>query len=393
MKSITTIPELAAIFLRLGLTAFGGPAAHIAFMRKEFVQERGWLEEAEFVDILGTASVIPGPSSTEAAMLIGMRCCGIAGLWTAGICFILPAALLVGLLAAGYVQLGRLPSVQALFYGVEPIVTAIVAHAIWGLGRTALKTSWQKAASTVAFLLAYAGVSPFLIVFVIGSLFGMYEVISSPSGRRLQNAAKLVIVVILLLSIPLTVTAFLHIQYTHSLRAMLFCEFARIGSIVYGSGYVLVVFLHRELITKLHWITEKELLNAIAAGQITPGPVFTTAAFLGFLKFSTEGALLAVAGIFLPAFFFAMLGSRLLAYVKQTPTLRCFLDGVNAVSIALMANVVIQFMRATLTGPLPAILTLSAYVLLLRTRINSLWLMAGGAAAGIAVTLPGFLHH
>jgi chromate transporter len=380
-----SLRELALIFLRLGTTAFGGPAAHIALMRQEFVERRGWLTEAEYLDLVGASSLIPGPSSTEVAIHIGMRRAGWRGLVLAGVCFILPAALLATALAWAYQRFGHLPQAAGVFYGVKPVIIAVVAQALWMLGRTALKTRLLMAVGAAATLLAFLGVPALVLLFGTGVLLGVRGWVQDKPTRSARPLFALGTVAVLLIGMPLLLAAF-QPPASHAVTLpSLFLVFAKIGSVVFGSGYVLLAFLRTDLVTRLHWLTSAQLLDSVAVGQFTPGPVFTTATFIGYLVAGPWGALAATVGIFLPAFVFVALSSPLISRVRQSPTARAFLDGVNAASLALMAFVTWQLARAALVDSVTVVIAVASAFLLLRWKVNSAWLVLGGAIAGLVV--------
>jgi len=375
--------ELALIFLKLGTVAFGGPAAHIAMMRSEFVERRQWLTEAEFLDLVGASSLIPGPSSTEVAIFIGQRRAGWVGLLLAGLFFILPAALIVTAIAWVYVRFGHLPQAAGILYGIKPVIIAVVAQALWTLGRTALKTRLLAVLGAVGLMLCFLGVPPLVLLFGTGSLLGVRGWLRDEPVRTVKPLLALAVVVALLVSMPLVFTA-LQPSVSHTVGlSPLFLVFAKIGSVVFGSGYVLLVFLRADLVTRLHWLTSAQLLDAVAVGQFTPGPVFTTATFIGYLLAGPWGALAATLGIFLPAFLFVAVSGPLIPRIRQSPTAAAFLDGVNAASLALMAFVTWQLGRAALVDVVTVVLALVAAIVLFRWKVNSVWLVLGGAAVGL----------
>ena len=374
--------DLALIFLRLGLTAFGGPAAHIALMRQEFVERRRWLTEAEFLDLLGASNLIPGPSSTELAIHIGRRQAGGVGLLLAGTCFILPAALLVCVFAWAYVRFGRLPQAAGVLRGVEAVIVAVVAQALWALGRTAWKTRPLLALGVAATLLAAVGVAPLPVLFAAGVLWGVtgWERGGRPGGLR--SPLTLCAVAVAFIVLPTLLAAPARPGTAFGLTP-LFAVFLKLGATVFGSGYVLLAYLRDDLVTRLHWLTSRQLLDAVAVGQVTPGPVFTTATFIGYLKAGPAGGLVATLGIFLPGFVFVAVSGPLLLRLRQSPVAGAFLDGVNAAAVALMAVVTWQIARAALTDGATVALALASAVLLLRFRVNSAWLVGGGALLGL----------
>lgn len=371
------------MFLRLGTTAFGGPAAHIALMRQEFVDRKGWLTEAEFLDLVGASNLIPGPSSTEVAIHIGRRRMGWIGLLLAGVCFILPAALIATALAWAYVRFGRLPQAAGVFYGVKPVIIAVVAQALWMLGRTALKTRQTAAAGLAATVLAFLGVPPLALLFGAGAALGTRGWLRDEPTRSVRPLLTLAAVAAVLIGMPLALSAFQPPASRAVSLSPLFLVFVKIGSVIFGSGYVLLAFLRADLVTRLHWLTSAQLLDSVAVGQFTPGPVFTTATFIGYLVAGPWGAVAATLGIFLPAFVFVALSGPLIPRVRQSPTARAFLDGVNAASLALMAFVTSQLARAALVDGVTVALAVVSALLLFRWRVNSAWLVLGGAVVGL----------
>lgn len=373
--------ELAALFFRLGTTAFGGPAVHIAMMEDEVVRRRRWLTQEEFLDLLGATNLIPGPNSTEMAIHIGHRRAGWPGLLVAGACFILPAALIVTAIAWAYVRYGQLPRVEGVLYGVKPVIIAIVVQALWGLGRTALKTRLLAALAIAAAALSFFGVNELLILFGTGVLRLTARGVgrkTPPPKTALFSAAPL---------LPLTVgTTAAGAAANFGLWPM-FLFFVKVGSVLFGSGYVLLAFLRADLVDRWGWLTENQLLDAVAVGQITPGPVFTTATFIGYVLAGTPGAAVATVGIFLPAFFFVAVSGPLVPRLRRWPATAAFLDGVNAASLALMAVVTWQLGRAALCDWIALGLGLVSAALLFRYRLNSTWLVLGGAVVGFSSTL------
>jgi chromate transporter len=370
-EQTTTLWELAQLFLKLGTTAFGGPAAHIAMLQQEVVERRGWITQAEFLDHLGASNLIPGPTSTELVIHIGRKRAGWPGLLVAGTCFILPAAIMVGILAWAYVRYGSLPAVSGLLYGVKPVVIAIILQALWKLGRTAIKGMWLAIVALVTLFLGVVGVSP-LVVLLIGGFLGV--VVSLDPAR--SKAALLVL---------LKPQAILSAAATAATVGLLpiFLVFAKIGALVFGSGYVLLVFLHSELVERHGWLTQQQLLDAVAVGQVTPGPVFTTATFLGYLLHGTSGAIAATIGIFLPAFVLVAISAPLIPKIRASRIAGAALDGVNVASLALMGLVTWQLGRSALVDWITiALAVLSALVLFRFPRLNSAWLIAAAGLIG-----------
>jgi chromate transporter len=383
-----TLADLAFLFLRLGLTAFGGPAAHIALMQAEIVERRKWLTKEEFLDLLGASNLIPGPSSTELAIHIGFRLARWQGLLLAGVCFILPAFLLVMGIAWIYVTFARLPQVAGVLYGVKPVVIAVVLQALWNLGRTALKTRFLAGIGIAATVVAFLNVSPLAVLFGAGAITGGRQWIADREKGDVAPLLSLLGMITALVALPLLLGRFGATSSVMGWRS-LFWVFLKFGSIVYGSGYVLLAFLRADLVARLGWLTSAQLLDAIAVGQVTPGPVFTTATFIGFVLDGPRGAIIATVGMFLPAFLFVAVSGPLVPRLRKSPLAGAFLDGVNVASLALMAVVTWELGRAALVDAVTIALAVISALLLFRFRVNSLWLVLGGAITGLLIS---FLH-
>lgn len=381
-----SLPGLAILFLRLGLTAFGGPAVHIAMMQDEVVERNRWLTKEEFLDLLGASNLVPGPSSTELAIHIGFRLARWPGLLLAGSCFILPAFLIVLGIAWGYMRFGYLPQVAGVLYGVKPVVIAIVLQALWNLGRTALKTRLLAGVGLLATAAAFLSVSPVLVLVGAGALTGCTQWRAGKGrGSAAAPLVALLGLIAVLVVLPLILGRYASPAVTDS---ALFWVFLKFGSIVYGSGYVLLAFLRTDLVARLHWLTATQLLDAVAVGQVTPGPVFTTATFIGFVLGGPTGAVIATVGMFLPAFVFVAISGPIVKGIRSSPVSGAFLDGVNAASLALMATVTWELGRAALTDGIAIVLSMAGMLLLLRYRVNSLWLVLGGAVVGLLRSTP-----
>jgi chromate transporter len=364
--------DVALLFLKLGTTAFGGPAVHIAMMEDEVVRRRRWLRREEFLDYLGATNLIPGPNSTELAIHVGHARAGWPGLLTAGLAFILPSTLIVGAIAWAYVRYGTLPEAAGLLYGIKPVVLAIVAQALWNLGRTAVKSATLAVLGAAAVVAAALGVHELLILAIAAAIM-----IAGASARGIAGAAPL------FMPAAAGVTAQVAVSVPSSFGLWpLFLVFAKAGALLFGSGYVLLAFLRADLVERLQWLTESQLLDAIAIGQVTPGPVFTTATFIGYVLGGPAGAAVATIGIFLPAFVFVALSGPLVPRLRRSALAGAALDGVNVASLALMAVVSWQLGRAAAIDPLSAALAIASLVALVRFRVNSAWLIAAGAAIG-----------
>jgi chromate transporter len=383
-----SLAELALFFLRLGTTAFGGPAAHIAIMEDELVRRRKWLSREKFLDLLGASNLIPGPSSSELAIHIGYLRAGWMGLVVGGACFILPAAILVACIAWAYVRFGHLPAVAALLYGVKPVVVAVILQALWGLGRTAVKSRLLAAAGAICVALSFLGVNALLILAGTGAMAASLHAFSQ--ARKEHRGAGLGAFVLLRRNVRVKLAWLFPVAGAGAASTLgpgmwaLFLAFLKIGSVVFGSGYVLLAFLRADLVVHRAWVTDAQLVDAVAVGQVTPGPVFTTATFIGYLLRGPAGAVVATIAIFLPAFVLVAISGPLIPLIRRSATAGAFLDGVNVASLALMAAVSYQLGRSAIVDWLTIGLAVASAVLLLRFRINSAWLVLGGALAGIA---------
>jgi len=363
------LQELALLFLRLGATSFGGPAAHIAMFEDEVVRRRGWLTRAEFLDLLAVTNMIPGPNSTEMAIHIGRRRAGWAGLLVAGACFILPATTAVLLLAWAYVRFGTLPEVGAVLAGIKPVLIAILLQALVGFAHGAVRSVRLALLGVAALAAQLLGVDE-LAVLAGAGIAGLVLV---RAGRApLALALCCVPAGATLAAVPFGL-------------GKLFLVFLEIGSVLFGSGYVLLSFLRAEFVERLHWLTETQLLDAVAVGQATPGPLFTTATFIGYLLGGLPGGIVATVGIFLPAFVFVAISGPLVRWMRGSPASAAFLDGVVVASLALMVGVTLRLGKAALVDATSIGVAAVAAVLLLRFRVGSSWLVLGGALVGWVV--------
>lgn len=364
--------EVAKLSLRLGGTAFGGPAAHIAMLHDDVVTRRKWLTEQQFLDLLGATNLIPGPNSTEMVIHVGYLRAGWPGLIIGGLGFILPAMCIVMGVAWGYVQFGRTPQAGWLFYGLKPVIIAIILQALWLLRGKALPDRWTLGTAVVVMLLYFAGGNELLLLAGAGVV-----VMLARSGAKWGGgwAAWLPVWGGGTAAWGLATAVPFHLP-------TLFLTFLKIGSVLYGSGYVLLAFLHRDFVQRLGWLTGQQLIDAIAVGQFTPGPVFTTATFIGYLMGGLPAALLATLGIFLPSFIFVALSQPLIPRLRQSVWAGGVLDGVNAASLGLMAAVTWQLGRSAIVDPFTGILGLIAALLLFRYKVNTTWLLLGGAVMG-----------
>ena len=379
-ESPNRLGEVAALFLKLGLFAFGGPAAHIAMMREEVVRRRRWLEDQEFLDMVGATNLIPGPNSTELAIHLGHRRAGWKGLFTAGGLFIVPAVLIVLGIAILYVEYGTTPAFEWALYGIKPVVIAIILKALLGLGKTAMKGPMTAAVGGAVLAGYLLGVNELLLLAAAGVV-----ATGARFGGRLAGGGA----VALALPASLPFLGALPAGAATFSMLTLFLNFLKVGSVLYGSGYVLLAYLRGDLVERLGWLTESQLLDAISVGQLTPGPVFTTATFVGYVVDGWEAALVATVAIFIPSFVFVGALSRILPWARRTPSARAALDGVNAASLALMAGVTWQLGRVSLEDPFTIAAAVVAVLLVFRTSLNPMWLIIGGGAAATVVRAVG----
>jgi chromate transporter len=366
------LTELAQVFFKLGAIAFGGPAAHIAMMEQEIVERRQWMGRDQLMDLLGVTNLIPGPNSTELAIHIGYERAGWKGLLIAGSCFILPAMAIVWGLAIAYSQYQTLPQMGWLFYGIKPVIIALILQAIWKLSKSAIKNYETAIAALLTIILFALQVNEILLLLLIG--LGMLLLYYWRNWRSGSPA----------LLLPLTDLSLLQVTVAtpNASWMQLFLIFLKIGCVLYGGGYVLFAFLQRELVEREGLLTAQQLLDAIAIGQVTPGPLFTTATFIGYLIGGHGGAIAATIGIFLPAFFFVAITNPWIPKLRQSALLSHFLDGVNAAALGLMVSVTWQLGRAALVDGLTIVMAIVSLIVLWRFRINSLWLVLAGAAVG-----------
>jgi len=367
--------EVIAVFGKLGLIGFGGPAAHIALMDDEVVRKRGWLNRDYFLDMLAATNLVPGPNSTEMAIHVGYLRAGLPGLIAGGVAFILPAMIIVLAIAWAYVRYGALPQVDAVLYGIKPVIIAVVAQATYRLGHSAL-TDWKLVAlSVVAFLAAAAGadtVGVMLAAGVIGVL--LY---APPAWLRLGMPALVGWGLLFQVSSPAS----------DNRLVGLVTFFLKVGALLFGSGYVLIAFIEKEVVGGLGWLTPQQLVDAIAVGQMTPGPVLTTATFIGYLIAGVPGALVSTLAIFLPSFLIVVALSRWMPRLRASRTVAAFLRGVNAAVVAVMLLALVSLARAALVDVWTWLIGLAGLALLLRTHLDSTGLLVGGATLGLVIRL------
>jgi len=370
--------EVAGVFLKLGTIGFGGPAAHIAMMREEIVVRRAWIDEQEFLDALGATSVIPGPGSTQMAIYLSRRRAGWPGLVVGGACFILPAMTIVLALAWAYVEYGATEIGRGLLYGVTPVVIGIIADAVLGLGRRAITNVELALLSLLTVAGFFLGVN--VLVLLLGA--GAIELLVSRARRwRLDGTSALVVVMSTLVGAQAAGRAKVPVRSV-GLSAV-FLEFLKLGAIVFGSGYVLFAFLQRDLVDHLHWLTNQQLVDAVSIGQVTPGPVFTTATFVGYLVAGFWGGVVATIGIFLPSFLLVAAFGWLVPRLRRAWWSAATFDGINAAAVGLMAAVTWDLGGTAIVDALTATLALVAFVVMVRWRPNYVWLIVAGAAIGV----------
>lgn len=368
------LQELALVFLKLGTIAFGGPAAHIGMMNLEVVKRRQWLTEEKLLDLLGVTNLIPGPNSTELAIHIGSERGGWRGLIIAGSCFILPAMLIVWTLAAIYMRYQKLPELEWVLYGIKPVIMAIVVQALWQLGKKAIKDIPTIVVGVAVVAAFFLGVNEILLLLIAGLGVTLFKNL----GRGRSATGALLLPVFLAVNTPITLPA-------NWINVFLF--FLKIGSVLYGSGYVLLAFLQRDLVERNQWLTSQQLLDGIAIGQFTPGPVFTTATFIGYLLAGNAGAIASTIGIFLPAFILVAIINPWVPKLRQSPWVSSALDGVNAASLGLMAAVTYTLGRAAIVDLLTLVLALLGTIVVFRFKLNSAWLVLAGGIVGLVVQL------
>ena len=369
-----SLADVAKLALKLGFTAFGGPAAHIAMLRDEVVNRHKWLTDAQFLDLLGATNLIPGPNSTEMVIHVGQARAGWRGLIVAGMLFILPAALMVAAFAWAYVRYGTTPTATWLLYGIKPVIIAVVVQALWGLGKSAVKHWLFALVGVLVFGLYLYGINELALLFGGGVLLMLIT-----NWQRLRSASMMLAIA------PITaMRGFNLVAESDSSRlSQLFWIFLKIGSVLYGSGYVLLAFLRNDFVERLGWLTNQQLLDAVAVGQFTPGPVFTTATFIGYVLAGWWGAILATIGIFLPSFILVAITHPLIPRMRRSAWLSGLLDGVNMAAVGLMAAVTWELGRAAIIDWFTALVAIAAAVALIRFKINSAWLVLAGGVLGL----------
>jgi chromate transporter len=376
LRTIGNLFGVVGLFLRLGATAFGGPMEHNNSMEKEVVVKRGWISRDEFFELLGNVNLIPGPNSTEMAMFIGYRRAGWLGFLLGGVCFILPASIIVSGIAWVYINFGKMSQAEGLFYGIKPVIIAVLVQAMWNLGRAAVKTPLLGIVGAGAAALSCFAVNPFLILLGAGAFMLIFRAATQPGG------AAFCLTPLFGESTEFRLLTTAGVASSFSLWPM-FLFFFKVGFVMFGSGYVMLAFLRTDLVEHWHWLTEGQLLDAVAAGQFTPGPLLTTATFIGYVLGGPQAALVATAAIFLPSFVLVAISGPLMQRLRQSRLTRAFLDGVNVGLPALLAVVTWQLGRVALVDGLTISLAVASAVWLLFFRVNSTWLILAGAAIGL----------
>jgi chromate transporter len=368
------LKELAAVFFRLGCVAFGGPAAHVAMMDDEVVKRRQWMSREKLLDLIGVTNLLPGPNSTELAVHIGYERAGWKGLFVAGGCFILPAMTIVWILAALYARYQTVPQVEWLLYGIKPVIIAIIVQALFKLGKKAIKDVPTTIAAIGVIVAYFLNLNEILLLLIAGLVVMLIK------NLRWGGTAALLLPISGTLAPTGGAAAAATVTSPSWIQVFLF--FLKIGSVLYGSGYVLLAFLQRDLVERLGWLTSQELLDAIAIGQFTPGPVFTTATFVGYLLAGNAGAIAGTVGIFLPAFLLIGIVNPWVPVLRRSRWFGAFLDGVNAASLGLMAGVVFTLWRTALVDWVTIVLAVLAAIAVFRFKINSAWIVLVGGIVG-----------
>jgi chromate transporter len=366
--------EIFIVFLKLGILAFGGPAAHIAMMDDEIVKNRKWLSRERFVDLIGATNLIPGPNSTELAIFLGLERGGVIGLFIAGTAFILPAMLIVLGFAMIYVAYGTIPEVTGILYGIKAVIMAIILQALYRLGKSVIRSRWAAALALAVVALSFMGIREIPLLF----LAGLTVMLVRNSGTIRSKFFSFSLY-------PFAVLSYVASQVSGTVRMSIqsiFLTFLKIGSVLYGSGYVLLAFLQAEFVDTFNAITSQQLLDAVAVGQFTPGPVFTTATFIGYLIQGFPGAIAATLGIFIPSFLVVAILNPFIPRMRASKVFSGLLDGVNIASLGLMLVVTLRLGAASIIDPLTAVLFAVAFLIIMKFRINSAWLIIAGGLIG-----------
>lgn len=370
------LKQIIFAFLKLGFVAFGGPAAAYGMMRQEFVTRKGWLGEDDFFDFMGLANLIPGPNAVEMALLIGHHHAGWMGLVLAGVSYIFPSTVVVLIFAWIYQHYGALPAIEGVLYGIKPVVLSILVSAMWGILKPRIKNTTGLIMFVIVFAAYLGGISPMLLLLGGGVLMSLYRMI----GRKGSSPGLSLVFPVLshfLQSIALQTQPFN--------LPMLFWVFLKAGALMLGSGYVLMAFIHNDLVVRLGWLTDNQIVDAIAVGQVTPGPLATTATFIGFLLGGFQGAFLATAGMFLPSHIIVIILIAFIGKIRGSERFAGFLEGVNFAALGLMVGVTWEISRTALIDPITVIIALVGLIVLLKYKISAAWLVIVGALIGLAL--------
>jgi chromate transporter len=367
------LKEVASVFFKLGCFAFGGPAAHIAMMEDEIVTKRQWMTRDYFLDLIGTTNLIPGPNSTEMTMHCGYERAGKTGLFVAGLSFIIPATLITAILAYLYVLYGSLPEVEPFIFGIKPAVLAIITSAVLKLGKKAIKGTELAVLGLVVLIASLLGINEIMALLTAGILGTVYFTLKDKSQNTLYSLA------------PIVLLSGLGTSLFKVSTINVFWVFLKVGAILYGSGYVLFAYLDAELVTR-GWLTRAELIDAIAIGQLTPGPILSTSTFIGYQLSGFYGALAATAGIFLPSFLFVLMLNPFIPKMQKSKILRSFLDAVNVAAVAIMLAVLIIMTKETLVDWKAILITISTVILTFKIKISPIWIIVIGASMGYVLS-------
>ena len=375
--------EIAQVFFKLGVIGFGGPAAHIAMMEEEVVTRREWIDRSRFLDLIGVTNLIPGPNSTEMAIHLGYIYGGFLGLILAGVCFLFPAVLITGIFAWVYVSFGDLPQIAPLFYGIKPAVLAVILGALWKLGKKAIKGYQLVLIGCGVAVLLLLGINE-VVALLIGGFVGMLLLKTVIPKETAEGLIATLSFGTILKAVAATTATTVPPLWKLGLF------FLKVGSILFGSGYVLIAFIEGELVNQNGWLTQQQLLDAIAIGQFTPGPVLSTSTFIGYVIAGIPGAIVATLGIFFPSFIFVLILNPLIPKLRNSTWTSAFLDAVNVSAVGLMAVVTLQLAYSLFLQPIDYIaimIFIIGLIGLFRFKLSPLWLVFGGAILGTIFSL------
>lgn len=380
--------ELMKLFLKLGVIGFGGPAVHIALMEDEVVSRRKWMSREHFLDLVGATNLIPGPNSTEMTMHVGFHQAGLIGMIAAGSCFITPAVLITGFFAWIYAAYGEIPQVAPFLYGIKPAVIVVILNALWKLGNKAVKGWKLGAIGTAALVLSMAGINEVFAIFAGGILGILWIRLTEKSAGRSEGSKKLSLFPLFIspgaIFKSLIPAFFIGGAVAQNFSLMkLFLIFLKVGAVLFGSGYVLIAFLEGDLVNHFQWLTEQQLLDAIAVGQFTPGPILSTSTFIGYQIAGFWGAVVATTGIFLPSFLFVAVSNPFIPKLRQSKWTSAFLDAVNVSAVGLMAAVTLKLgMSVLINWQSWVIAAIATIVVFSWKKANAAWLVVGGSILG-----------